>query len=383
MKLSAGGAPQTLPHSPVRVAFGPGRLEEVGTLAQAEGARRVLLVTDHGLMACGHARRAITALASAGLQVTTFPDVHENPTTRDVQAGVHAATSANIDFIIALGGGSAMDCAKGTNLILTNGGQIADYAGINKASKPLLPLLAIPTTAGTGSEAQSFALISDENTHLKMACGDRRPPAEGGLRPRIAILDPELMRTVPQHIAATAGIDAIAHAVETAGTRGRTPESSHYAQAAWRNLSAAFESFLADREDAPAAVAMLHGAHFAGIAIELSMLGAAHACANPLTAQFGIAHGAAVGLMLPHVVRFNQAATDNPYSALHDDPQGLQGEVDRLGGIAGIPLRLTDYHITAEHLPALAEQAAAQWTAAHNPRPVGRDELLVLYRAAL
>ncbi|MCH8966884.1 MAG: iron-containing alcohol dehydrogenase, partial [Planctomycetes bacterium] len=305
MRDHAAGLPEILAHSPVQVVFGEGRLCELGELARAHRAKRLMLVTDPGVKAAGHAERAVASLEASDLSVVLFDGVARNPTTAHVRAGVSVARGEGIDFFVAVGGGSAMDCAKGINLILTRGGEIADHRGAKIGTEPMLPLIAVPTTAGTGSEAQSFALIRDEHTHEKMACGDTRLPHDGGLRPRVAILDPLLTLTQPPDVAATAGIDAIAHAVETAACTRRNEVSQAFSVEAWSYLRPAYERVVRDPTDRQARANMLIGAHLAGAAIELSMLGAAHACANPLTARCGITHGHAVGMMLPHVIRLN------------------------------------------------------------------------------
>src|SRR5438045_2336065 len=179
-----------------RVVFGPDTLEQVGVLARDLGACRALLVTDAGIVAAGHAGRACGFIAAAGLQIEVDDEVRENPTTRDVARCVEIARQGKIDLIIGLGGGSSMDTAKACNFILTNGGEMKDYWGVGKAAKPMLPLIAIPTTAGTGSECQSAALIADEETHQKMACLDPK------VAPKIAILDPELALSQPQGVPA-------------------------------------------------------------------------------------------------------------------------------------------------------------------------------------
>src|SRR3954447_11907449 len=178
-------------HTPTRVMFGPGTLSRLGELACELGATRALLVTDPGLEAAGHPQRAQQSLRDAGLEVHVFDDVEETPASRHVKIGVDFARPLGIDLIVSVGGGSAMDCAKGINFILTNGGTMADYKGFGRAKKPMLPSIGIPTTAGTGSEAQSYALIADERSHMKMACGDRKAAFS------VAILDPELTATQP------------------------------------------------------------------------------------------------------------------------------------------------------------------------------------------
>ena len=286
-------------HPRTRIVFGVNCVERVGELTRELSASKVLLVTDPGIVAAGHSERVRRFLEKAGLGVSVFDQSEENPTTRCVDDCLKIALANGTDAFVAVGGGSSLDTAKGCNFLLTNGGRMQDYWGVAKAAKPLLPLIAIPTTAGTGSECQSFALIADSDTHQKMACGD--PKAA----PRIAILDPMLTLSQPPRITACTGIDAIAHVVETAVTKKRNALSLMYAHEGFKltvpNLPRIFEK----PTDLEARGRMQLGAAFAGLAIENSMLGAAHSAANPLTAHYGIVHGQAVGMMLPHVVRFN------------------------------------------------------------------------------
>ncbi len=376
--------PECLSQSPVRIVVGPGKVSDLGALARAEGFRCILLVTDPGIVQAGHVDRARQSLIQEGLNVFLFDGAHQNPTTHDIIAGVKFAQKSQIDAVIGLGGGSAMDCAKGINILLTNGGQITDYWGCDKTSEPLLPMILVPATAGTGSEAQSFALISDPVAHCKMACGDRRLPTQGGLRPRIAILDPDLTRTQPPAVAGASAIDAVSHAVETAGTNCRNELSRKFSHQAWTRLDRSFEPALSASDNSEARVDMLIGAHLAGAAIEHSMLGAAHACANPLTARFGVAHGQAVGLMLPWVVRFNAGNSGgNPYADLCPDAEQLASRLEEMLSAAGLKQSLTELDVPKIAIPELAESAAEQWTARFNPHPVGIADLMALYEAAL
>ena len=276
-----------------RIVFGARTVERAGALAQQLGATRVLIVTDAGVAGAGHVERVQQILEAAGLTVIVFDQVHENPTTADVDTCLAAAKDADIDLFVGLGGGSSLDTAKGCNFLLTNSGRMADYWGIGKAVKPMLPLIAIPTTAGTGSECQSFALIADEKTHQKMACGDPKATAA------VAILDPALTLTQPRTVAACTGIDAITHAIETFVTTKRNALSMMYSAQSLTLTMPNLQAVLRNGDDLTARGAMLWGAALAGLAIENSMLGAAHAAANPLTAHFGVPHGAAVG-MDPH-----------------------------------------------------------------------------------
>ncbi len=363
-----------------RVVFAPGALNRLGELTRSVGATRVLLVTDPGLETVGHPQRAAASLAEAGLHVFTFDGVQENPTEHHVAHGVAFARQHGIDAIVAVGGGSAMDCAKGVNFILTNGGRMADYKGHGKATKPMLPSVGVPTTSGTGSEAQSYALITDESSHLKMACGDKKAAF------RVAILDPELTLTQPRMVTAVTGIDAVAHALEAFVCTRRNAVSVASAAAAWRHLAPNFEAVLHAPGDLAARSAMQLGAYLAGSAIEHSMLGACHSCANPLTAHYGLTHGVAIGIMLPHVVRFNAVAVANLYAELvpgSDAPgEDLARRVAAMVEAAGLPTRLRDLGVSEGILPLLAEEANQQWTARFNPRPVTDADLLSIYQAA-
>ena len=363
-----------------RIVFGENRLDQLASLVQTEGGSRILVVTDPGIVKAGIVDRALQGLKTTSLDTFVFSDVAENPKTRHVEAGVAfaqeiASATRPIDFIIGLGGGSAMDCAKGINFILTNGGRMQDYWGADKATKPMLPSIGIPTTAGTGSEAQSFALIADENTEQKMACGDKKA------RFRVVILDPVLTESVPRQVAAATGIDAIAHAVESYVTTRRNPISKMYAQTAWGLLEQSFERMLSRPEDIEARSQMLLGAHLAGAAIENAMLGAAHACANPLTARYGITHGVAVALMLPYVIEFNNQAVHSLYQELHPS-KPLHERIIELKAAANLPTRLRDLGIDKTDLTQLGTDANREWTGKFNPRPVDETELFALYTAA-
>jgi len=371
-----------------RVIFGSGCLAQLGESALELGGSHILLVTDKGLAAAGHEDRAIASLIKSGLQVTVYDDVHCNPTTADVERCRDAAQQAGIDLIVGLGGGSSMDCAKGVNFLKTNGGRMEDYWGIGKATKPMLPMIAVPTTAGTGSEAQSFALISNVDTHMKMACGDKKAAC------RIAMLDPQLTLSMPETVASATGIDAISHAVETHVTKRRNAISELFSRRSWKMLSQGFAAVFSDPNNVDARGRMLLGAHFAGAAIENSMLGAAHALANPLTAHFEVTHGYAVGIMLPHVIRFNAEVVGPLYGQLASDA-GLCDEDDSnaadllaehihsLVALSGAPTSLNECGVDEDLIPTMADEAAQQWTGQFNPRPVDADSLRELYQCAL
>lgn len=375
-------------HAGARLVFGPGSLGRLGDLVSEYGGKRVMLLTDRGIRAAGHPERAVESITGARLQVFVFDAVEENPTTRNVQAGVEFARRHAIDFLVAVGGGSSMDCAKGVNFLLTNGGRMSDYKGYGKATRPMLPAIGVPTTAGTGSEAQSYALIADEKTHLKMACGDRKALFKA------AILDPEVTESQPAAVTAMTGIDALTHAVESYVCTKSNALSRLYSREAWRLLEEHYVKVLHQPNNLVARGHMQLGAYLAGMAIENAMLGAAHACANPLTAHYGITHGIAVGVLLPHVVRFNTPVVGHLYADLVHEAGLVNGDAHSAGEVlavrltelleaAGLPTCLSACGVSAGILPLVAEEAATQWTGKFNPRPVGEDELKGLYEAAL
>ncbi len=369
-----------------RVVSAPGAIDRLGEFARDFGARRVLVVSDPGVVAAGHTERGLRSLRAVGLETELFDRVEENPTTRHVRDGVEFAADRDVDFIVGLGGGSAMDCAKGVNFVLSCGGEMADYQGVGKATGPLLPMIAVPTTAGTGSEAQSFALIANERTHMKMACGDKRAAC------KVALLDPETTVSQPVAVTAATGIDAVAHAVETFVTRPRNVISRAFSRQAWQLLEANFERVLERPDDLDARGAMQLGACLAGCAIESSMLGAAHSLANPLTARYGVVHGGAVGLFLPHVVRFNAAVVGDDYGELarctvrglaDATVEGLASRLEALLAASRLPGTLAAWSVDPVDLPEMAAEASAQWTARFNPRNVEAEDLLQIYRAAM
>lgn len=384
-------------HLRTRLVFGEGALARLGDLARGLAFTRTLVVADPGIVATGHVERAASLLAAAGIAPFFFHAFDANPDTNMVEAGRTHAAACGIDSIVALGGGSSLDCAKGINFLVTNGGAMRDYAGFGKASRPMLPSIGIPTTAGTGSEAQAYALISDAETHAKLACGDPKAAF------RVAILDPALTVSQPRTVTAVAGYDAISHAVESYVTARRTPISDLFARDAWRLLEHHYERVLAAPDDLIARSAMLLGAHEAGIAIEQSMLGATHACANPLTARHGVTHGVAIAVMLPHVVRWNAGHVGDRYGDLleaigagHERIRGatstledrvaageqLAARLDTLARAGGLAATLRDLAVPRDGLLPLAADAAGQWTGTFNPRPFDASAALALYERA-
>jgi alcohol dehydrogenase len=369
-----------------RVVFGPGTIERLGELARELNFCRSLLVADRGLVASGHVDEALAPLRQVGIEVTGFHEFEVNPNTRMVEAGRDFAKGLEIDSIIGLGGGSSLDCAKGINFLLTNGGVMRDYLGYGKATRKLLPMIGVPTTSGTGSEAQSYALISDAQTHVKMACGDTMAAF------RIALLDPALTISQPRSITATSGFDAIAHAVETYVTTRRNVLSEFFSREAWRLLESNYEIVLEQPDNLEARGAMQLGSYFAGMAIENSMLGATHACANPLTTHYSTVHGAALAMLLPSVVRWNGSVVGKRYgdllrlSTASSNGQGsfemLAQRLEQLAAAGGLRQTLSKAGVPQSDLEMLAAEAAKQWTGTFNPRQFDFAGALEVYEQA-
>lgn len=346
------------------LCHGPGSLAELAKHV----AGKALIVTDLGIVAAGHLARAVELLDD----VEVYDQVRENPTESEVSACAEFARSVNPDFIIGLGGGSSMDTAKGTLFLLSGGGKMSDYQGHGNldAEAEMLPFIAIPTTAGTGSECQSYAVLSRDDSHEKMACGDPRALA------KVVILDPELTESMPLGVARLTALDALSHALESAVCTNSSPESRELSFSAFRKIEPVIEAVLRGEATTAQRGEILIGAALAGQAIEASMLGAAHATANPLTAHFDIVHGRAVLTMLPAIMRWNSEVVGETYAELKDD---LIPWVEGLRILA----RLAPVEVPAEMIPQLAQEASKQWTGQFNPRPLSEEDFVAVYHEAL
>ncbi len=369
----------------IRVLAGDGTIDGLGALAKELGFTRTLLVADAGLVKAGHHEHARASLEGAGVHAVDFSDFGPNPDADMLDAGRRHALGKGIDSIVGLGGGSSLDCAKGINFVLTQGGTIHDFHGYGKATRPMLPMIGVPTTAGTGSEAQSYALISDPKTHKKMACGDPKAAF------RAVILDPRLTLTQPPSVTAAAGYDAIAHAVESFVCTKRNPHSIEMSLEAWRLLEAHYERVMTSPGDLDARAAMQLGAFYAGTAIERSMLGATHASANPLTARYGTTHGDAIAILLPHVVRWNSTDAGPLYAELVRTSTAagaspgaavLASRLAHLAAVGRLPQTLRDAGASRDDVAALASDASEQWTGRFNPRPFDAAGAREIYECA-
>ena len=407
------GAPAILKQSPVQVVFGDGALGEIGELAREAGGReRVLLVTDPAIIAAGHVARALEKLRSAGLDVITFDEVNPNPTTATVDAGLRVARGRSIDLIVGLGGGSALDAAKGINLLLTNGGAICDYWGdpppdVLARRAPLLPMILVPTTAGTGSEVTAASVLCDTDSGSKFGI------LSNHLRPKVAIIDPMLTVSCPPKVTAASGIDAITHAVEAYTAidneafplpegestvyQGRHPLADVLAERAIELVGRHLRRAVDDGSDLEAREGMALAAMLAGMAFSNVGVAVVHALEYALNKTAHTPHGLGCGLLLPYVMRFNATARPSRMSRiaelLGEEVAGLDAEtaakqavtaVERLKADIGIPVGMSEVGVRAEQIPDMAKAAfAVKRILRVNPRSVTQENLESILQSAL
>ncbi len=375
-----------------RFHFAPGAVARAGDEVRAIGAERALVVTDPGLVAAGIAGRVADLLRAAGLAVDVFAGVSPNPTIANVTAGAAALAAmpgGGAVAIVALGGGSALDAAKAIALAAANPGlPVSDLDYRNEALRPGLPIVAIPTTAGTGSETNLFGVITNETEHRKFYVGN------ASCRPRLAILDPELTVGLPPRATAATGIDALSHALEGLMARHANPLSIGLALESIRSIGAWLERAVADGSNLEARAQLLLAAHVAGIAQGMTGLGLAHAIAHPLGGRLDVPHGAALGALLPAVMAFNGATVEarlaRAAAALDvgspgdPDRANAAAAVDRVSGLiaaVGLAARLGELGVTADLVGTLADDAMADVVIANTPRMPTSDELRSLILA--
>lgn len=345
-----------------RILFGPGEFARLGEVAREQDATRCLLLADQAMLDAGYAQEAIRSLKARRMEVFAFHDFRPNPTVAMVEAAREYAAPHHVNLIVGLGGGSALDFTKAVNIVISNGGSMRDYWGYGNVPKPLLPMLAVPTSAGTGSEAQTTTSIADAGK--KLTCGDPK------IFFRAAILDAKLTLSQSPALTAASGYDAISHSLETLVSTRRTSISECFSREAWRLLDTHFERVLRVPEDLDARAAMLFGSHLAGMAVEYSSLGPAHACAQPLVENFKLPHGVAIALVLRRAMEWL------------GEPADRLRRLGHLAEVAELPACLRDASIPEHALPRLADEAAAQWTGRFSARPFDAQAALEIYQAA-
>lgn len=371
--------------------FGPGARKVLPEVIDRLGKKKALVVTDKGLIQFGVAKMVTDVLDEAGVAYEIFSEVKPNPTVTNVKDGVAAFKAAQADLLIAIGGGSAMDTAKGIGIVVANPdfADIVSLEGCAPTKNKSIPMVALPTTAGTAAETTINYVIIDEEKKKKMVCVDPNDI------PAIAIVDAELMYTLPRGLTAATGMDALTHAIEGLITKGAWEMSDMFEIKAIDMINRYLPTAVNEPSNAEARNGMAVAQYIAGMAFSNVGLGAVHGMAHPLGAIFDIPHGVANALLLPIVMEFNMPAAIEKYGeiakAMGVYKQGMtpdeaaQAAVDAVRELAvrvGIPQHLAELGIKEEDLPRLAEAAMADVCTPGNPRDVTYDDILALYKKA-
>ena len=386
---------------PQNITVGKGSLAKLPEIAKKSGGSHAFLMSGPHLAKMGLVEKAANSLKSAGIAVDTFTDIEGNPSVETVDKATAAFKEAGADFIVAFGGGSPMDVAKAVGVTAKYGGSITEYEGAHKVPGPIIPLIAIPTTAGTGSEVTAFSVITDHSRDYKLTVFSYE------ILPAYAILDAELLTTAPASVAAACGIDAFIHAEEAYISTAASPFSDAMAEKAMSLIGKNIRRFVANRGDIEAAEAMLVGSLFAGIAFSFARLGNVHAMSHPVSAFFDVPHGVANAVLLPVIAEYNALADHGRYLTIYNDispvpayeeefeSMMLVDAIRELCGEIGIPANLTEAinnasktgPVSAEEIEskieAMAVDAMKSGNIAVNPRSSRQCDIEMLYRKAL
>ncbi len=372
--------------------FGPGARKELPGVVARLGFNKALVVTDKGLMKFGVAKMVLDVLDEAGIPYAVFDEVKPNPTVTNVKQGIAAFKESGADFIVAIGGGSAMDTAKGVGIVCNNPEfeDIVSLEGVADTKKKTVPIIALPTTAGTAAETTINYVIIDEEKQKKMVCVDPNDI------PCVAIVDAELMYSLPKSLTAATGMDAMTHAIEGLITKGAWELSDMFELKAIAMIHKYLPIAVEEPTNPEGRNGMAVAQYVAGMAFSNVGLGVDHGMAHPLSALHDVPHGVACAMLLPTVMRWNACAAADKYvdiaKALEVYREGMTreeaadaacAEIENLSRRVGIPTHLSELGITEADIPALADQAIADVCTPGNPRPVTREDIVALYRQIL
>ena len=374
---------------PQDVIFGKGSFDRLPELLARANCGHIFLVSDPGLKKGGLVDKAAKIITDAGLRYTEFLDLQPNPTVHNVNECVKNFKASGAETIIALGGGGPMDVAKAAGLLATYGGDVMDYVGVEKVAGPVVPMIAIPTTAGTGSEVTASSVITDSDTNFKMTVISHY------LIPRYALLDPNLIMTLPASIAAACGVDAFIHAMEAYLSKLGNAFTDAMAEKAMELIGGNLRQFVASRDNEEAACNMMVGSNLAGVAFASALLGNIHAMSHPVSGFFGVAHGVANAILMPTIVEYNALADNGRYRRIYDyialgrksdesfTPDMLADALRKLNADLGIPARLSEVGVTEDKLPDMVADAMKSGNIWRNPRQTTDRDVEILYRRAL
>ena len=371
------------------IVAGRKTIEKLPEIAAKLGGKKAFIISGPHLNKIGAVAACEALLKKAGIESAAFTDCEGNPSVETVEKATAMFQESGADFIVAYGGGSPMDVAKAVGVVAKYGGSITDYEGAHKVPGDIIPLIAIPTTAGTGSEVTAFSVITDHSRQYKLTVFSYK------ILPTYAILDADLITTVPAGVAAACGMDALIHALEAYISTAASPFSDAMAEKAMELIGGHVRRYVANRGDLEAAQAMLVGSLFAGIAFSFARLGNVHAMSHPVSAHFNVAHGVANAILLPTIVDYNALADHGKYRKIYnyiaEIPLGedefesfmLADEIRDLNDILGIPATLGEVGVKAEAIPAMAADAMKSGNIAVNPRSSRLEDIEMLYRKAM
>lgn len=373
---------------PQNIIVGKGSLAKLPEVAEKLGGKKAFIISGPHLNKMGIVQSCADAMKAKGIESSVFTETEGNPSVETVDKASAAYKESGADFIVALGGGSPMDVAKAVGVVARYGGSITEYEGADKVPGDIIPLIAVPTTAGTGSEVTAFSVITDHSRNYKLTVFSYK------LIPSYAILDAELLTTVPVSVAAACGIDAMVHALEAYISTAASPFSDAMAEKALELIGANIRSYVANRGDIEAAENMLVGSLFAGIAFSWARLGDVHAMSHPVSAYFNVPHGVANAILLPTIVEYNMLADKGKYLNIYNyiaelpaSPEEFTADmlVDELLDLnesLGIPAGLEEVGVTKDKFDAMADDAMKSGNIAVNPRSTTKKDVLALYEKA-
>ncbi len=370
--------------------MGAGAASEVGKQAKIIGGSKALVVTDKPLMQIGIVDTIVKYLNDEGVEAVVFDGALPNPTVKNVHDGLDIFQKENCDIIVAVGGGSPIDCAKGIGLVATNGGSIKDFEGLDKSKNAMPPFIAVNTTAGTASEMTRFTIITDTDRHVKMAIVDWH------VTPTVSINDPEMMLSMPKSLTAATGMDALTHAVEAYVSTIATPVTDSAAIKAIELISQYLRPAVANGSNMEARDKMAYAEFLAGMAFNNASLGHVHAMAHQLGGFYDLPHGVCNAILLPHVETFNMIACPERFAeiavAMGENIEGLSvieaadlamESIKRLSEDVGIPSGLKELGVKEEDLPTLADNALKDACGLTNPRIASKEDIIQIYKNAM
>ncbi len=373
---------------PQEIICGKDSLLKLPAILKKQQLKKVMVISGPNLNRMGVVKKITDILSHEGIEFATFVEIEANPSVETVNLATKAFLTSEADSIVALGGGSPIDVAKAVGVLAKYGGSITEYEGADKVPGAIIPMIVIPTTAGTGSEVTAFSVITDRKRNYKLTVFSYE------LIPGYAILDPSLVMTSPAKTAAACGIDALVHAIEAYLSKAASPFSDTMAEKAMELIGKNIRLFVADRQNEKAAENMLYGSMFAGIAFAWARLGNVHAMAHPLGGYFDVPHGVANAILLPVVLEYNALADQGRYEKIYHyiknsngtdyfTPEILVTEIRKLTKVLGIPENLTAVGVTEDLIPAMAIDAMKSGNIVINPRITTQKDIEELYYRAL